>query len=128
MMRLTATGKWIVATQLFRLFFGGYLAGKDQYAYNDTGSAVTVLAIYFALGVFTVLYLFGKRFGLIGITGLTVILVILHTVFIVVALAGGADPAAHSPVENLWATILRYVFSLVTLVLAARAFREHAAG
>ena len=32
---LTSSGKALVVTQLFRLLFGGYLIGLDQYHYND---------------------------------------------------------------------------------------------
>jgi len=123
---LTTAGKALVVTQLFRLFFGGYLIGKDQYYYNDTESALTVLIIYTLLGVFTALFLFGKNLGLIGIVGLTIILVVLHTMFLVIAL-GQSDPLIHSPLENLWATLLRYLFSLLTLIFSFKASKQHRA-
>lgn len=63
-MELTRNGKFLITTLLFRLFFGGYLAGMDQYSFNDVESALTVLLIYGLVGAFTVLFLLGKRFGL----------------------------------------------------------------
>lgn len=85
---------------------------------------MTVLLIYVLLGVFTALFLFGKRYGLMGIISLSVVLVILHTVFIVVALGQIADAGLHDPAANLWATLLRYLFSLLTLVFSIRIYRE----
>ena len=98
MTRLTTNSKALLVVMLSRLLFGGYLAAKDQFAYDDAESALTVLIIYVLLGVFTALFLFGSRYGLPGVTGLTVVLIVLHTVFIVLAAAG----VAFLLVTSLW--------------------------
>ena len=80
-MELTWSGKALVVTLLFRLLFGGYLIGMDQYNYNDVESALTVLLIYGLIGIFATLFISGKKYGLIGIIGLDVIFIILQSVF-----------------------------------------------
>jgi hypothetical protein len=61
MLGLTWNGTALVVTLLFRLLFGGYVVGMDQYRFNDLESAWTVLLIYALIGVFTILFLFGKK-------------------------------------------------------------------
>ena len=122
-MGLTGSGRALVVTMLFQLLFGGYLTAQDYYAYNYTGSALTVLGIYGLLGVFTAMFLFGKRLGLAGILWLSTILIIFHTVFIILAF-GPVDAGVHDPLANWWATLLRYPFFLLTLIFSIRIYRE----
>jgi hypothetical protein len=35
-----------------------------------------------------------------------------------------ADAGLHDPLANWWATLLMYLFSLLTLIFAIRAYRE----
>ncbi len=49
-MALTKNGKALAVTMLLQLIFGGYLAGKDLYDYNDPESALTVLVIFLRHG------------------------------------------------------------------------------
>lgn len=123
MLELTRSGKALVVTMLFNLLFGVYLAGKDQYDYNDTESALTVLLIYIMLGIFTALFLAGKRIGLTGLLGLSTILIIAHTGFIIMSF-GLVDAGVHSPLANWWASLLRYPFFLLTLIFSNRIYRE----
>ena len=123
-MGLTGSGKALVVTLLFRLLFGGYLVGMDQYRFNDIESALTVLLIYVLLGIFAALFLLGKRYGLIGVIGLEVIFIILNSIFIIVTLGQIADAGLHDPLANWWATLLRYLFSLLTLIFSIRVYRE----
>jgi hypothetical protein len=123
MMGITGNGKALVLTMLFNLLFGGYLAGKDQYGYNDAGSALIVLLIYIVLGIFTAMFLFGKRLGLTGILGLSAILIIFHTIFIIISL-GPVDAGVHSPLANWWSTLLRYPFFMLTLIFSIRIYKE----
>ena len=124
MVRLTGSGKALVVTLLFRLLFGGYLAGMDQYSFNDVESALTVLLVYGLIGIFVTLFLLGKRYGLKGIIGLDVIFIIIQSVFTIVALSQIVDPGLHDPLVNWWATLLMYLFSLLTIILSIRAYRE----
>ena len=123
-MGLTGSGKALVVTLLFRLLFGGYLVGMDQYRFNDIESALTVLLIYVLLGIFAALFLLGKRYGLIGVMGLEVIFIILQSIFIIVTLGQIADAGLHDPLANWWATLLMYLFSLLTLIFSIRVYRE----
>ena len=124
MVKLTWSGKALVVTLLFRLLFGGYLAGMDQYSFNDVESALSVLLIYGLIGIFATLFLLGKRYGLKGIIGLDVIFVILQSVFTIVTLSQIVDPGLHDPLGNWWATLLMYLFSLLTITFSIRAYRE----
>jgi hypothetical protein len=123
MVKFTSSGKALVITMLFQLLFGGYMVAKDYYAYNDTGSALTVLVIYVLLGVFTAMFLFGKQLGFSGILWLSSILIIFHTLFIIISF-GPMDAGVHDPLANWWATLLRYPFFLLTLVFSIRISRE----
>jgi hypothetical protein len=123
MVGLTLSGKALVVTMLFQSLFGGYLTAQDHYAYNDAGSALTVLGIYGLLVVFTAVFLSGKRLGLAGILWLSTILIIFHTVFIVISF-GPVDAGVHDPLANWWATLLRYPFFLLTLIFSFRIYRE----
>jgi len=123
-MELTGSGTALVVTLLFRLLFGGYLVGMDQYRFNDIESALTVLLIYVLLGIFAALFLLGKRYGLIGVMGLEVIFIILNSIFIIVTLGQTTDAGLHDPLANWWATLLRYLFSLLTLIFSIRVYRK----
>jgi putative exporter of polyketide antibiotics len=123
-MELTWNGKALVVTLFFRLLFGGYLIGMDQYSFNDVESALTVLLIYGLIAIFAALFLLGIRRGLIGIIGLDIVFIILQSLFIVVTLGQIADAGLHDPLSNWWATSLMYLFSLLTLIFAIRAYRE----
>jgi hypothetical protein len=123
-MELTWSGKALVVTLLFRLLFGGYLIGMDLYNYNDAGSAFTVLLIYGLIGIFATLFIFGKKYGLIGIIGLDVIFILVQSVFLVLTLSHIVDAGLHGPIENWWATLLMYLFSLLTLIFAIKTYRE----
>ena len=123
-MELTGNGKALVVTLLFRLLFGGYLIGMDQYLFNDIDSALTVLLIYSLIGVFTVLFLSGKRIGLKGVIGLDAIFITIQSIFIIASLSQITDAGLHNPINNWWATLLMYLFSLLTLIFAIRTSRE----
>ena len=123
-MELTGRSKALLVTLLFRLLFGGYLVGMDQYHFNDVESALTVLVIYVLFGIFVALFLLGKRYGLIGVIGLEVIFILLNSIFIIVSLGQITNTSVHNPLDNWWATLLRYMFSLITLVFSIKVYRE----
>jgi hypothetical protein len=124
-LELTTSGKALIITLLFRLLFGGYIAGMDQYGFNDFESALTVLLIYGLLGIFAASFLLGnKKSGLLGIIGLDAVFITLQVVFIAASLSKNIDTGLHDPVSNWWATMLMVLFSLLTLVIATRTYRE----
>lgn len=124
MVELTWSGKALVGTLLFRSIFGGYLIGMDQYRFNDVESALTVLLIYGLIDIFAILFLLGRRYGLLGIIGLDVVFIVLQSVFTIAALSGTADAGLHDPVTNWWETLLMFLFSILTLIFAIRIYRE----
>jgi hypothetical protein len=120
-LELTNCGKALITTLLFRLLFGGYIAGMDQYAFNDFESALTVLLIYGLLGIFAALFLLSnKKSGLLGIIGLDAVFITLQVIFIAVSLCQNIDAGLHDPVSNWWATVLMILFSLLTLFIALK--------
>ena len=123
---LSKSGIVLVAIQLFRLFFGGYLIGFDLYFYDDLESAITVFLIYFIIGVFTVFLLIGKKkAGLIGLIALSGILLIMQFVYLIVFYSQTTiDPSLHDPGKNLLATIANLLFPLFTLAFAIKVYRE----
>jgi hypothetical protein len=121
---LTWRSKALIVTLFFRLLFGGYLIGMDQYLFNDVESALTVLLIYGLIAIFAVMFLLGKRCGIIGIIGLDVVFIILQSLFIVATLSQTADAGLHDPLANWWATLLMYLFSLLTLTFAIKIYKE----
>ena len=123
-MELTWNGKALVVTLFLRLLFGGYLIGMDQYLFSDVDSALTVLLIYGLIAIFAALFLLGKRYGVIGIIGLDVVFIILQSLFIVATLGQIADAGLHDPLANWWATLLMYLFSLLTLTFAIKIYKE----
>ena len=123
-MELTWNGKALVVTLLFRLLFGGYVVGMDQYLFNDVESALTVLLIYGLIGIFVTLFLLGKKVGLKGVIVLEAIFIVMQSIFTIAALGQVADAGLHDPLANWWATLLMYLFSLLTLTFSIRAYRE----
>jgi hypothetical protein len=123
-MDLTGSGKALVVTLLFRLLFGGYLIGMDQYRFNDVESALTVFLIYGLIGVFVALFLLGKRYSLKGIIVLDAIFVTIESLFIIVSLGQIADAGPHNVFDNWWATLLMYLFSGLKLIFAIKTYRE----
>jgi len=123
-MEFTWSSKALVVTLFFRLLFGGYLIGMDQYLFSDVDSALTVLLIYGLIAIFAALFLLGKRYGVIGIIGLDVVFIILQSLFIVATLGQIADAGLHDPLANWWATLLMYLFSLLTLTFAIKIYKE----
>jgi len=122
--KLTWSGKALIITLLFRLLFGGYLIGMDQYSFNDVGSALTVLVIYSLIGVFATLFLVGKRVGLIFILGLDAVFIVLQLVFTILSISQIKDPGLHDPVTNWWGMLLMFMFSILTLVFAFKTYKE----
>jgi hypothetical protein len=124
LVELSWSSKALVATLLFRMLFGGYLMGMDQYSFNDVGSALTVLVIYGLIGVFATLFLLGKRFGLIAIIGLDAVFIVLQSVFTIASLSQITDPGLHDPIANWWAAMLMFMLSILTIALAIKTKRD----
>ena len=123
---LTTSGIALVVIQIFRLLFGGYLVGLDQYHYNDLESAISVFVIYSIVGILTSLYLLGKKkISLLGLIILSILLLVMQIIYIgVYVSAPFPDPSWHSPFLNWWATVANFLFPLLTLIFAIKIYRE----
>ena len=123
---LSKSGIILVAIQLFRLLFGGYLIGFDLYFYDDFESAFTVFFIYSIIGVLTIFLLIGKRrIGLLGLIAISGFLIIMQFVYLIVFYSQTiSDPSSHDPSKNLLATIANLLFPLFTLAFAINVYRE----
>ncbi len=123
---LTMSGIALVVIQLFRLLFGGYLIGLDQFHYNDLESAITVFGIYSIVGILTALYLLGKKkISLVGLIVLSLLLLVMQIIYIgVYVTAPIPDPSWHSPFLNWWATVANFLFPLLTVIFAIKIYRE----
>ncbi len=126
-MELTRNGKGVVVTSLFRMIFGGYLIGNDLYRLNDANSALEVLLIYGAIGLFATLFIVSKRhgrFGLLGLMGWDVLFIGAQFAFTILSVTESIDPCLHDPVTNWLNLVLMFSFSLITLIFSLRAYRE----
>lgn len=123
-MKITSSAKALIITLLFRMIFGGYLMGKDQFLFNDSGSALQVLIIYGLIGILATLFLLGKRYGLLALIYFDAIFFITQIVFTILALTGTIDPGLHGPVANWWGATLMLAFSILTITFAVKAYRE----
>ena len=122
---LTITGIALVVTQLFRMLFGGYLIGFDLYFYSDLESALSVFMIYAIISIFTAMFLLGRKSGILGLIALSIILIIMQTIYILVYFSQPVpDPSWHSPIASWWATVSNFLFPLLTLVFAIKVYRE----
>ena len=60
---LSGNCKALIITLFFRVLFGGYIIGMDQYRLNDPESALTVFIISMLMAAFSSLYLLGGGLG-----------------------------------------------------------------
>lgn len=123
-MKITLSARALIIILLFRMIFGGYLIGKDQFLFNDSGSALQVLIIYGLIGILATLFLLGKRYGLLALICFDVTFIVAQSVFITLAISKIIDPGPHGPVDNWWGAILMLAFSLLTIVFAVKAYKE----
>ncbi len=123
---LTTSGIALVVIQLFRLLFGGYLSGLDQFHYSDLESAITVFAIYSIIGILTTLYLLGKKkISLLGLIAISIFLLVMETIYVGVYISTlTPDPSWHSPFAIWWATVANFLFPVLTLIFAIKIYRE----
>ncbi|MHA1928607.1 MAG: hypothetical protein ACTSV2_08540 [Candidatus Thorarchaeota archaeon] len=97
----------------------------DQFYYNDLESAISVFLIYTIVGILTVLFLLGKRSSLLGLIALSIILLVMQTIYIIVYFSVPVpDPSWHNPIASWWALVSNTLFPLLTLAFATKVYRE----
>ena len=124
-MEFTKFGKIVIVTTIFRLLFGGYLVGNDLYRFDDANSALQVLFIYTLIGLFTTLFLSGKKFGLFCLISLDSLFIIAQLTFIILSLSKLIDPGLHDPLTNWWSMSFMVFFNVISLIYSLRTIREY---
>ena len=123
--RLSRNGITLVVILMFCLLLGGYFIGMDLYHYNDPDSAMSVLVLYSLMGIFGALFLLGKRYGLVGLMGLSVFLMVAQVIYVIMFIAQTAtEPGWHDPSANWFVTGLDILFSLLVLVFSFKVYKE----
>jgi hypothetical protein len=123
-MNQTRNVKYLTIILLFRFLFGGYIAGLDQYLFNDIDSARTVLLIHALMGVLFSLYLFGRRIGIKALMYVEGIYLFLNLVYSALSIGQVIDPGLHDPLADVWLTLMQIMFSLLTLAYSIKVNRE----
>jgi hypothetical protein len=114
-MNRTSKTKYLTIILFFRFLFGGYIAGMDQYLFNDIDSARTVLLIHALIGVLFSLYLFGRRIGIKVLMYVEAIYLLLNLVYSALSIGQVIDPGLHDPLADIWLTLMQVMFSVLTL-------------
>ena len=123
--RLSRNSIALVVTLMFCLLLGGFFIGKDLYDYHDPDSAMTVLVIYSLMGIFGTLFLLGKRYGLVGLIGLSGFLMVAQLIYVIVFIVQPTiGPGWHDPSANWFITLLDIIFSQLVLVFSIKVYRE----
>jgi hypothetical protein len=124
-MNQTSNAKYLTIILFFRFLFGGYIAGMDQYMFNDPGSARTVLLIHALMGVLFSLYLFGRRIGIKALMYVEAIYLILNLAYSALSIGQVIDPGLHDPLADVWLTLMQVMFSVLTLYYSIKLNKEN---
>ena len=123
-MNQTSNAKYLTIILFFRFLFGGYIAGMDQYLFNDIESARTVILIHALMGVLFSLYLFGRRIGIKALMYVEAIYLLLNLVYSALSIGQVIDPGLHDPLADVWLTLMQVMFSVLTLYYSIKVNRE----
>lgn len=123
-MNQTRNAKYLTIILFFRFLFGGYIAGMDQYLFNDIDSAWTVLLIHALRGVLFSLYLFGRRIGIKALMYVEAIYLFLNLAYSVLSIGQVFDPGLHDPLSDIWLTLMQVMFSVLVLYYSIKVNRE----
>ena len=123
-MNQTKNTKYLTIILCFRFLFGGYIAGMDQYLFNDIESARTVLLIYALMGALFSLYMLGKRIGIKALMYVEAIYLLLNIVYSALSIGQVFDPGFHDPLADIWLTLMQIIFSGLTLAYSIKVNRE----
>jgi hypothetical protein len=124
-MNQTSNAKYLTIILFFRFLFAGYIAGMDQYLFNDIDSARTVLLIHALIGVLFSLYLFGRRIGIKVLMYVEAIYLLLNLVYSALSIGQVIDPGLHDPLADIWLTLMQVMFSVLTLYYSMKVNKEN---
>ena len=124
-MEISKCGRIVIVTSLFRLLFGGYLIGNDLYRFDDGNSALQVLVIYTLIGLFTTMFISGKRTGLFCLIGLDSLFIIAQSTFMILSFSKLIDPGLHNPLSNWWSMLLMVFFNVSSLIYSLKTVKDY---
>lgn len=129
MVELTVSVRALVMTQLFYMLLVGYLLGLMQYfGHMPIGVLLTFTLVAILFLISTALYLWGKRYGFIGIMALSIITIILQSPTLIHEATTGQTTTGIPISLDIWYAmtfLLCYLFPLLTLILSYTAYRKH---
>jgi len=116
-MSYTRNVKYLTIILLFRLLFGGYIAGMDQFLFKDPESARTVVMIHGLIGALFSLYLMGRSSGIRALMYLEAVYLFANLLYSALSILKVIEPGLHDPLSNIWLTIVQIAFSALTLYI-----------
>jgi len=124
-MNQTRNTKYLTIILFFRFIFGGYIAGMDQYLFNDPDSARTVLMIHALMVILFSMYLFGRRIGIKALMYVEAFYLFLNLAYSALSIRQVFDPGLHDPLSDIWLTLMQIMFSGLALYYAIKVKREN---
>ena len=124
-MNQTSNTKYLTIILFFRFLFGGYIAGMDQYLFNDPDSARTVLMIHALMVILFSMYLFGRRIGIKALMYVEAVYLFLNLAYSALSIGQVFDPGLHDPLSDIWLTLMQIMFSGLALYYAIKVNREN---
>ena len=124
-MSQTSNARYLTIILFFRFIFGGYIAGMDQYLFNDPESARTVLLIHALMSGLFSLYLFGRRIGIKALMYVEAIYLFLNLAYSALSIGQVFDPGLHDPLADVWLTMMQIIFSALTLYYTIKVNKEN---
>ena len=124
-MSQTSNTKYLTIILFFRFLFAGYIAGMDQYLFNDPDSARTVLLIHVLMVALFSLYLLGRRNGIKALMYVEAFYLFLNLAYSALSIGQVFDPGLHDPLGDVWLTVMQVLFSALALYYTIKIYREN---
>ena len=124
-MSQTRNTKYLTIILFFRFLFAGYIAGMDQYLFNDPASARTVIMIHVLMVALFSMYLLGRKTGIKGLMYVEAFYLFLNLAYSALSVGQVFDPGLHDPLSDIWLTLMQVMFSALTLYYTIKINREN---
>ena len=117
--------KYLTVILFLRFLFAGYIAGMDNYLFNDIDSARTVLLIHVLIVVLFSMYLCGRRIGIRVLMYVEAFYLFLNLAYSALSIVQVFDPGLHDPLADVWLTLMQIIFSALTLFYSIKVNNEN---
>ena len=124
-MSQTSNTKYLTIILFFRFLFAGYIAGMDQYLFNDPDSARTVLLLHALMVALFSMYLLGRRTGIKALMYVEAFYLFLNLAYSALSIGQVFDPGLHDPLADVGLTLMQVMFSALTLYYTIKINREN---